>query len=264
MASNTPAGIQPFQEFLNSVHSADPARTLHGMSDAVANESAVADMRTHVLRYYEGVEAEHSFVDENGSIFDCVPIERQPSLRRSAEPVPTAPDLPTAGSAGREADPRQAEHVEQLHSDRKDRHGNRMYAAAGTIPLRRLTLESLARFGSLQQFMQKSPFGSAVPPMTSPANGSGGTQTVGGTGVDLRGADLRGADLRGAHLRGADLRGAICAAPICAVPTCRVQCWRTGLFSPESGLAAGDETPASPAVAATHPLGARAPGDRAT
>ena len=103
MASNTPAGIQPFQEFLNSVHSGDPARTLHGMSDAVANESAVADMRTHVLRYYEGVEAEHSFVDENGSIFDCVPIERQPSLRRSAEPVPTAPDLPTAGTAGREA-----------------------------------------------------------------------------------------------------------------------------------------------------------------
>jgi Neprosin/Pentapeptide repeats (8 copies) len=213
MPSTPPSGIQSFKQFLESVDATKPAKSLQAAPGAIAGEPAVAEMRAHVLRHYEGVEAEYSFVDENGSIFDCVPIEKQPSLRRAGAPVAKAPDLPSAATdvrklESRELDGRRGEHVEPLHADRKDAHGNRMHAPDGTIPLRRLTLESMARFGSLQQFLQKSPLGSALPPSPSGRRTAGAAQSMDLRGADLRGADLRGADLRGADLRGADLRGA--------------------------------------------------------
>jgi hypothetical protein len=39
----------------------------------------------------------------------------------------------------------------------RDRHGNRMQAPPGTIPVRRVTLEELARFRNLRQFLRKYP-----------------------------------------------------------------------------------------------------------
>jgi hypothetical protein len=60
----------------------------------VANEDAFSEMKSHILGLYEDVEAAHSFVDETGAIFDCIPIEQQPALRGSSEAVPKAPDLP--------------------------------------------------------------------------------------------------------------------------------------------------------------------------
>src|SRR5262249_5336726 len=86
--------------------------------------------------------------------------------------------------------------------------GNRMHAPDGTIPMRRLTIENLARFETLHQFFRKSPFGSALPPQASGAELGEASRGAALGGVNLRGADLRGADLRGADLRGTDLRGA--------------------------------------------------------
>jgi hypothetical protein len=117
--------------------------------------------------------------------------------------VPTAPDLPQAEAAAGATDERRAMHVQGLHPDRRDQHGNRMHAPDGTIPLRRLTIENLARFGTLRQFFQKSPIGSARPPR----GGLVGPGPGGLAGQVLGGANLAGADLRGADLRGADLRG---------------------------------------------------------
>ena len=38
-------------------------------------------MKGHILELYEKVEAPHSFQDETGAIFDCIPVEQQPALR---------------------------------------------------------------------------------------------------------------------------------------------------------------------------------------
>ena len=209
--TNPPVGILPFRQFVDSLTLASPEHFLRTPDSRVAHTAAFEEMRTHLVEHYTGIEAQHSFVDENDSVFDCIPVEQQPALRGSPDPLPKAPDLtrPT-----REGDPRRVPHVQPLHQGRRDRHGNTMFAPEGTIPMRRLTMGNLARFTTLRQFFQKSPFG-AIRPARAAArrgdrNSSVGTAGVAAnlSGADLRGADLRGANLSGALLAGADLRGA--------------------------------------------------------
>jgi hypothetical protein len=248
MANEQPAGIQPLRAYLESVDAAQPTHYMAAADSRVAHEDAFAEMRRHVLQHYEGVEAQHSFVDENGSIFDCIPVEQQPSLR-SGQAVAKAPDLPRPERpATAVADSRRPQPVPPLQAGRTDRHGNRMLAPEGTIPMLRLTLETMARFRTLQHFLQKSPYGSAVPPRAGGTAGPGGavlpSAATAMPNADLRGADLRGADLRGADLRGADLRGA----------DLRGADLRGALFGPHGsavGRAVGLEAE-SPAVPATH------------
>jgi hypothetical protein len=133
----------------------------------VAREDAFTEMKAHVLRLYENVEVPHSFVDENGSVFDCIPIEQQPALRNAREPVPQAPDVPYVAQAeGRGVpDERNDRHVpSQLGPDRRDRYGNVMQCPTGTIPMRRVTLEDLSRFENLRGFLRKGPSGDDEPP----------------------------------------------------------------------------------------------------
>ena len=60
--------------------------------------------------------------------------------------------------------------------DRKDRHGNVTSCTAGTVPVRRLTLEDLSRFGTIGNFFRKWPEGVEVllnggVPRTAPTDG---------------------------------------------------------------------------------------------
>jgi hypothetical protein len=41
---------------------------------AILDEKVFDEMRTYLLRYYDGAIPIHSFADANGSIFDCIPI----------------------------------------------------------------------------------------------------------------------------------------------------------------------------------------------
>jgi hypothetical protein len=208
-----PIGIQPFQQFLDLVPQAKPEHFVNTPDSRVTHAGAFEQMKAHVLHRYAGVESQHSFEDANGSVFDCVPIEQQPGRRGSHAPLPKAPDLPRHSEPGATASPR-SRLVPPLRPERLDRHGNSMFAPDGTIPIRRLTLENLARFESLRQFLQKSPFGSGRPPRASERmRAATATSNLGSIGLDLSGADLRGADLRrtnlsGVNLSGADLRGA--------------------------------------------------------
>jgi Neprosin len=185
---NDPAGIVPFRQFVDSLQQVKPSQHL-GMAESQAlHEDAVQEMNNHLVRHYQGIEAVHSFVDENGSVFDCVPIEQQPALKQGAAPA-TPPDLPTSDAEPRaaqglaEASGRAAEHIMQLAPNRKDQHGNIMHAPDGTIPMRRLTMQNLRRFQTLRQFFQKSPYGSGKPPRPgditpSSQQGGGGTAAV--------------------------------------------------------------------------------------
>jgi hypothetical protein len=68
-----PQGITSFKQFLDHVNSSKHADFLGKATSKVAREDAFAEMRAHILKLYEKTEAPHSFVDENGSIFDCIP-----------------------------------------------------------------------------------------------------------------------------------------------------------------------------------------------
>jgi hypothetical protein len=170
-----PTGIPSLSKFIESLQSAKHREFATRPESRVAHKDAFSEMREHVLGLYEGVEAPHSFIDETGAIFDCIPIEKQPSLRGSKDRVPTAPDLPplasdvtprtrsTEGSEERSDYPAETE----LARERSDAFGNAMYCPEGTIPMRRVTLEDLTRFETLQDFFAKGPRSVARPPRMS-------------------------------------------------------------------------------------------------
>src|SRR6266436_961506 len=93
-----PRGIPSLNAFLESLQPASHSEYAARAASRVAHEGAFSEMKAHILRLYEDTEAPHSFVDESGAIFDCIPIEQQPSLRGSGENVPEAPDLPPLGT----------------------------------------------------------------------------------------------------------------------------------------------------------------------
>jgi hypothetical protein len=175
-----PVGITPFRQFVASLGGIQPQQHVGVALSRVRDTLAAAAMRDHLVRHYTGVEAAHSFMDENGSVFDCIPIAQQPALRATGGRAATAPDTPQ-GAAGPAPG---AQQVVQLRPDRRDQYGNQMLAPAGTIPMRRLTMENLTRFETLQHFFQKSPFGSARPPRaggpSQPPSPAGGAAPPGG------------------------------------------------------------------------------------
>jgi Neprosin len=174
-----PTGFPSLNAFIESLQSASHAEFAPRAESRVAHEDAFSEMRAHILGLYEGVEAPHSFMDETGAVFDCIPVEQQPSLRGSAEGVPMAPDLPpltpdlqrgTAAGEGDQDERRDNLADTTLTLERRDAYGNVMYCPEGTIPMRRVTLEDLTRFETLQDFFAKAPHGVARPPrMTEPA-----------------------------------------------------------------------------------------------
>ena len=152
------AGFIPFRAFIGAVRTANP--------EALQNAGASEEMRQYILTMYEGVEVTHSFVLDSRH-FDCVPIEQQPSVRllgltSIASPPPAkapAPDAP----AGTVSVKSQFDGAPPF-----DLYGNSARCEAGTIPMRRIALEDMARFPTLRQYFQKSP-DESVPGTVNPA-----------------------------------------------------------------------------------------------
>jgi Neprosin/Neprosin activation peptide len=160
-----PRGIASLNSFIDSLDSSSHDEFAARADSRVAHEDAFNEMRDHILGLYRGVSAAHSFTDEHGSIFDCIPIEQQPALRGSDGSIPELPDLPPLPTGGQE----DAERVDQLADlllspDRTDWYGNVMNCPEGTIPMRRVTLEDMTRFATVRDFMQKGPQGAGRPP----------------------------------------------------------------------------------------------------
>ena len=155
-----------FETFLNDVKAARFDEHV-GRSDVKVQSGDEFDaMKEHVLSLYDAVEVQHSFLDGNEQIFDCVPIEQQPSLKGRQEALADAPDPPFP--EGRETDDRSRVVESQLGSDRTDRLGNVMACPPGTIPMRRVTLDELTRHEQLRDFFRKAPGGAQGHPSLGP------------------------------------------------------------------------------------------------
>jgi hypothetical protein len=162
-----PEGFSSLKEFVDLVQSQKfgtfSATNFQGFK--VANEDAFAHMQAHIQTLYENTESLHSFVDETGAVYDCIPAEQQFSLRRSRQRIPSAPDAPKHRAARSSKDERRDSLIDlPLHPNKKDRFGNIMHAPEGTIPMRRVTIEQLARFETLTDFYRKGPRGAGRPP----------------------------------------------------------------------------------------------------
>lgn len=171
--------ITALRETLNNAESIKLTQLASQPGVVLKDEAQLTLMRQHLLEHYQGVESQHSFVDSNGSVFDCIPVAQQPALRGKAAP-PTAPDIPHA-SAGTPAHLESADAVRLLpvgardvkqatsfvQAGGQDTHGNAVQVPDGTIPVRRVTIEEMARFQTLQHFFAKNPLGAEAVPGAS-------------------------------------------------------------------------------------------------
>jgi hypothetical protein len=157
-AQTASTAIVPFSEFVNGL-SVAPADAYVGRSGAaVKSTAAFEEMRQHLVSMYSGVEVEHSFVQGN-QVFDCVPIHDQPGMRtQHAKTVPEPPPSPPGG-VFRQGDDSGSPQVHETQSTMGglDPLGNAQECEEGTIPMRRLTLEELTRFETLQDYFAKNP-----------------------------------------------------------------------------------------------------------
>ncbi|HVR07515.1 MAG TPA: neprosin family prolyl endopeptidase [Thermoanaerobaculia bacterium] len=164
--------------FLSAVTAAQPEAYMARPASKVRTSAAFEEMRRHVLTMYEGVQSKHGFVLDS-QYFDCIPIEQQPSLRlrklklAALPPARLASQAPSAQGKAPGA-PSRVEPQGRLGL--VDKFGNKIACQAGTIPFRRLTLEEMSRFETLQQFFQKAPGGDAVP--MPPRSAPGATPPV--------------------------------------------------------------------------------------
>ncbi|MDP6653217.1 MAG: neprosin family prolyl endopeptidase [Gammaproteobacteria bacterium] len=154
-------GIASYSDFIKGVRYAQFEQFENRINSEVMDKQAFTAMQKHILKHYRGVKITNSFLGQSGSPIDCVTIKSQPSLQSRKM---RGHKLATPPKALTRADQRSAKRVKsgkdikpQLSRKMKDLYGNTMYCGKGTIPMRRLTLETLTRFETLDDFFSKGP-----------------------------------------------------------------------------------------------------------
>lgn len=154
-----PRAFVPHEQFISNTQKATYADYAKRPGAKVANEKEFLRMKAHVLSMYEGVVVKNSFVMEMNGYVDCIDATTQPSLRRAGKQL-TIQTPPKAVAVEERPEERKGEGVPPMLSrEKKDRFGNVMFCESGFIPLRRVTLEELTRFATLDDFFNK--FGKA-------------------------------------------------------------------------------------------------------
>ena len=161
-----PKGIPSHRQFVDSVSSARLSDFADRPSLSVDNSAAFEEMQNHILgTLSSGIEVQNSFVDEHGQVFDCIPIEQQISLKQKDFKLVKPDNLKVSGSKSlKRAKPAQS----LLSAGRPDKFGNEMHCPENSIPIRRVTLEEMTRFGSVKEFFRKTPIGHGRHPHLSP------------------------------------------------------------------------------------------------
>jgi hypothetical protein len=168
-AQSGPGQFVSFKDFMASTAAADSADYLTRSTSQVKDNATFEQMRQHILTMYQGVEVNHSYLSSS-QYFDCVPTQQQPSVRllgvkMIAQPPPAAAFI----ESGVRTPPFVG--AEQLASSAQfDAFGNPTRCEENTIPMRRITLDELSRFKTLQDFFKKSADDPAVQPEDNPAD----------------------------------------------------------------------------------------------
>jgi hypothetical protein len=116
----------------------------------VRDENSFEEMRQYLIDLYCDMTPKHSFLDHSGQIIDCIPIRQQPSLRGN-EPSKEALLAMSELEDSLRTDKEQSSQIFLSESNR-DSLGNTMYCPAGMIPFRRITLDSLTLFETVDHY----------------------------------------------------------------------------------------------------------------
>jgi len=182
-AQTNPARLIPFDEYRDGLRSADATVYLRRPEVRVKQAADFEEMRQHLITLYGATKVTHSFELET-DIYDCIPIDQQPSVRlQGITHIAEAPPATTARVAKTTEVQRakiEEEHptlpAKQVAQDiRQDRFGNATRCEGKTIPMRRVTLDEISRFSTLRDFLRKSTretvpekMGANIPPCTGP------------------------------------------------------------------------------------------------
>jgi hypothetical protein len=153
-APSIAGGFTAFGSFRTATQQATYADySARSETGGVQNAQAFNQMKSYVESLYQGVRTVSSFVYQ-GNTFDCVSEMSQPTVRalglsHLATPptVSAAKSLAVAGQSNVESSP--------LQRGLKDSFGNDVSCADGTIPMERLSLDTLTRFPTLHAFLSK-------------------------------------------------------------------------------------------------------------
>src|SRR5262245_42566815 len=91
--SRNPNGILPHAQFKSSIEWSDFPPFQADRRSRVSNRNEFHNMQRHLWTLNDGIDAQHSFVDAAGQVFDCVSVEQQPSLRRFGAALPAVSDI---------------------------------------------------------------------------------------------------------------------------------------------------------------------------
>jgi len=143
----TAASPVPFKAFVDGVGAASAAAFVGRPGYQVTDPAAFEEMRSHLLRLYAGIDVHQSFT-RGSATFDCIRYDQQPAVRFQglktiASPPPISPSVALHGAPSK--------------LDGHDATPAAESCGAGTFPVRRLTLERLAHFPSLEAFFSKGP-----------------------------------------------------------------------------------------------------------
>lgn len=155
--SDDPKGIAPQRQFRSGIADARLSSFRKDARTRVRDEHEFDAMKAHLLAVYDGVDVRSSFTDAAGQVFDCVPVEQQPSLKASGDAAAEPPSLAVAigHDETRPADTQRSAGRAVADADEVDRHGNPTRCPPGFVPLRRVTLDELTRFRTLDDYFRK-------------------------------------------------------------------------------------------------------------
>ncbi len=147
--TNFSSGFRPLSDVLGDIERVPDTEDYVGNLGRIP-ATEVAKAKAHILNLYRGIVPAHSFLDVNGSVFDAVPYEMQPAVRDMEDKSPpVAPDLRTK-------DERETEQSSQrVGSNVRDETGNQILAPHNTVNIRRITLDIISKYGSVEGFLSK-------------------------------------------------------------------------------------------------------------
>ena len=146
-----------FQEFYRSIAGARFEDYARKDGVKVTNPDEFQKMKAHIVSTYEGVKVKNSFVLGEAGPVDCVDMRTQPGLRKDGKFIALEkPPAPMIAREKRGDEARKGQQVAPMLSARKkDAFGNVQYCDKGFIPMRRMTLDELVRYETLDDFFSK-------------------------------------------------------------------------------------------------------------
>ncbi|WP_343668421.1 neprosin family prolyl endopeptidase [Chitinophaga sp.] len=136
----------PFKEFITSLRSGNKQFGVYNQ------RRDLSIIKKYIIDLYDGTSAVHSFQDEYGQVWDCIPFDEQPTLNKYQLKLAEPADMEWSGQ-NEESD---EERITSNYNNQKvDPYGNKMQCPVGTIPMKRVRVEDVAAAGNLKSFLRK-------------------------------------------------------------------------------------------------------------